>query len=382
MAHIEKRQTASGVRYEVRWRVDGKERSRSFDRQADARAHASVEEANAVMGIAVDPAQGRRTLSNYWSSWWASNHARLAETTQARYDEVWRLHIEPVLGRRPLGRLRPEDVRLWHAELVEARSWSAAARSYRVLRRVLNQALEDGIIAKNPCHIKGAGDDRSPERPYVSAAEVLELAELIVNRLRAFVLLAGFCGLRRGELLGLRRRHVDLIHGVLVVETEHVYPRGRRVEKGPKTKAGNRTVTMPAVVADALAEHLERFSPPGNDDPVFAGASRRGAARPKAIQDAWSSSAIGRPELHLHDLRHAAGTMAAQTGASRDIMARIGHSSRAAARYQHTNWARAMRRAGSRCHRRSGAAGRACPGRADLSGYPRMSPPRYRPKTL
>lgn len=340
MAHIEKLQTASGARYEVRWRIDGKERSRRFVRLADARAHAATEEASAVLGIAIDPAQGRRTLSNYWASWWTSNHARLADTTQARYDDAWRLHIAPVLGRRPLGKLRPEDIRMWHGELVERRSWSVAASTYRVLRRVLNQAIEDGIIAKNPCRVHGAGDDRSPERPYVSPGEVLELAEVIDVRFRAFVLLTGLGGLRRGELIGLRRRHVDLIHGLVVIESSHVFVgSGRRVVKDPKTRAGYRTVTLPAIVCDALAEHLERFTPAAPDAAVFVGV--RGAPlRPKAINQAWAPArdAIGRPELHLHDLRHAAGTMAAATGATpRDIMARIGHSStRAAAKYQHT----------------------------------------------
>jgi integrase len=340
MAHIEKRQTAGGVRYEVRWRVDGRERSRSFDRLADARAHAATEEAAAVLGIAIDPANGRRTLNNYWVSWWASNRARLAETTRARYEQAWNLHIADVLGRRPLGKLRPEDVRLWHAELVERRSWSVAASAYRVLRRVLNEAVDDGIIAKNPCRISGASEDRSAERPYVSPGEVLELVDAIDERFRAVVVLAGFAGLRRGELIGLRRRHVDLVHGVVVVEVEHVFvDGGRRVVKEPKTRAGYRTVTLPAVVRDVLAEHLDRFTPADRDAPVFVGA-RGVPLRPKAIYRAWATArdAIGRPELHLHDLRHAAGTMAAATGATpRDIMARIGHSStRAAAKYQHT----------------------------------------------
>ncbi len=64
-----------------------------------------------------------------------------------------------------------------------------------------------------------------------------------------------------------------------------------------------------------------------------------GPLTPHVLQDAWSKARaeVGLPDLHLHDLRHLAGTLAACTGAgTKELMYRLGHSSQQAAlRYQH-----------------------------------------------
>ncbi len=73
----------------------------------------------------------------------------------------------------------------------------------------MNTAVRDGAIVKNPCQLAGAGTDRAKERPVASPAEVVALVEAITPRYRAAVLLAAWCGLRRGEVLGLRRDDVS-----------------------------------------------------------------------------------------------------------------------------------------------------------------------------
>jgi integrase len=83
-----------------------------------------------------------------------------------------------------------------------------AAKAYRLLRQILQAAADDRLIRDNPCRIKGAAIERSRERRTPSLAEVQRLAELITPSLRAAVLLASFAGLRRGECLGLARRHL------------------------------------------------------------------------------------------------------------------------------------------------------------------------------
>jgi len=60
---------------------------------------------------------------------------------------------------------------------------------------------------------KGAGIERTPERPFIDTATVLDLGDAIEPRLRALVYLAAFATLRSGELLGLERRDIDLQQG-------------------------------------------------------------------------------------------------------------------------------------------------------------------------
>jgi integrase len=105
-----------------------------------------------------------------------------------------------------------------------------------------------------------------------------------------------------------------------------------------KSDAGRRTVAIPRVLVSVLDDHLARFVCPEADALVFVG--DRGGPLERSN---WSAcfglarQATGLEELRFHDLRHFAGTMAAQTGATtREPMSRLGHSSpRAALRYQH-----------------------------------------------
>jgi integrase len=105
-----------------------------------------------------------------------------------------------------------------------------------------------------------------------------------------------------------------------------------------KSRAGVRTVALPAVAVSALADHLDRFTPPGRDALVFGTTNGRpltGGSRTTMF--ARARRTIGRDDLTWHDLRHSALTLVAATGATLpELMQRAGHSTpRAALHYQH-----------------------------------------------
>jgi site-specific recombinase XerC len=96
-------------------------------------------------------------------------------------------------------------------------------------------------------------------------------------------------------------------------------------------------VHLPTAVSGTLSWHLENFPPKDNESLVFTGPLSDGLLR-ATLQKAWDKArrTAGLAHVRLHDLRHAAGTLAAQTGATtREVMARLGHASPAAQRYQH-----------------------------------------------
>ena len=77
-----------------------------------------------------------------------------------------RLHLAP-LHDVPLRALAPSVVREWHASALRGRGGRVSIQqSYRFLRAVMNTAVRDGAIEKNPCQITGAGTDRAKERPW------------------------------------------------------------------------------------------------------------------------------------------------------------------------------------------------------------------------
>lgn len=97
------------------------------------------------------------------------------------------------------------------------------------MRAILNTAVDDELIGRNPCRIRGRGAERADERPMIDAALVFTLADSISAPLRALVILAGFVGLRTGELLGLRRCDVDLEsrHLTVLVQAQQAVGMGR-----------------------------------------------------------------------------------------------------------------------------------------------------------
>lgn len=141
-------------------------------------------------------------------------------------------------------------VRAWHAQLHHCLGANSVAKCYRLLRTILETAANDELIARNPCSIKGAGVERTAERPVASIEQIWKLADEMSPRYRCFVLLAGFLGLRRGELLGLERRNVNLLHRTLRVEKQQVeLGDGTLLLGPPKTDDGIRTIALPRLLA-------------------------------------------------------------------------------------------------------------------------------------
>ncbi|MEA2826290.1 MAG: hypothetical protein QOG43_729 [Actinomycetota bacterium] len=284
------------------------------------------------------------TLADYSNQWLesrlTSKGTRLRPRVRELYEGQLRLHILPTLGRAPLAKLRPTTVRSWYTALVDhGPGVITAAKCYRLLRAILNTAVEDGLLAVNPCTIRGAGAERSPERIIPTVGQVVDLADTVDPRYRALVLLAAFGGLRRGELFGLRRRHVDLTRGLVTVEVQRQQlAHGELIVGPPKSEAGRRTVALPPQAIVALQSHIDQWTGPAADDWVFTGA-KGGPLRDAVWQHHWDVArrSVGLADLHFHDLRHVSATLTAATGAGvKEIMHRLGHSSaQAALRYQH-----------------------------------------------
>ena len=151
--------------------------------------------------------------------------------------------------------------------------------------------------------------------------------------------MAAYGGLRWGELVGLRVKRVDLLHGRVTVAEQVSEVNGQLIPGPPKTEAGRRTVTLPAVAAVALAEHLTKIAALGPDGLVFP-APEGGYLRRSNFRRRWwlqATRAVGVEGLRFHDLRHSAATLALAAGANtRELMERMGHTSPAVAlRYQH-----------------------------------------------
>lgn len=217
---------------------------------------------------------------------------------------------------------------------------TAAANAYRVLRTILNTAVQDGHLTTNPCQLKSAGNVRHTERPTATPAEVRAMAEEMPEHLSAAVTLAAWSGLRYGELFALARRHIDLDAERLVVERSLERRSGQPIGFGrTKTERSRRRVALPRFVVDELREHLLRHVPDSPDALLFTTSTGRPIPSSRlSVLFRRATTAIGRSDLRWHDLRHTGATLAFRAGASvPDVQARLGHTTmRAAQLYAHT----------------------------------------------
>lgn len=130
-----------------------------------------------------------------------------------------------------------------------------------------------------------------------------------------------------------------MLHRTVDVRLQRLETRdGQHYVGPPKTEAGRRKLVLPRSLVPELDVHLARWAASGPDGLVFPG-ERGGPLRLCVWQREWTRArrSVGLEHVHLHDLRHVAGTMAATTGATtKELMHRLGHASPAAAlRYQH-----------------------------------------------
>jgi integrase len=309
--------------------------SNTFRTRTDADRWLVGVEADISRGAWLDDKLGRETFGEY-----ASAYLRDNPDVGDRWEETcrrnMRLHMTELLE-LPLIAITPPVVRSWYAKSMAGTGGKTSiAQSYRFLRAVMNQAKRDGAVQVNPCQIPGAGSDRAKERGIATPAQVAELVEAITPRYRAAVLLAAWCGLRRGEVCGLRTDDVDLVGGVVTIRKNRVelLESPKKYDKDPKTDAGRREIAFPPHLKPHLVEHMTKWAGTGRFFIGRDGQPMRGNAVYQAFVRARKRVGV---EVSFHDLRHTGQTLAASTGATlADLKKRLGHSSAAAAlRYLH-----------------------------------------------
>ncbi|MBB4687410.1 tyrosine-type recombinase/integrase [Amycolatopsis jiangsuensis] len=323
---------------------DGQMRSapHTFESRRAAEQWLSITESQILRGEWTDPERAKIKLGVY-AEQWVSQRPGLRPRTVELYRWLLRKQITPHLGGVELGRLSTANIRQWRADRLAAGvSESVTAKAYRLLRAVLNTAAEeDKIIQRNPCRVRGADRENPEERPVLSVAQVFDLAGKMPERLRALVLLAAFGSLRWGEVTALRRCDVAEDGSWVRVSRALVEVPGHGLVAGPpKSRAGVRTVIIPAAVRPEVVKHLKTYVKADPLALLFTG-ERSGTAirRPNFSQRTrWTEvvANMGLKGLHFHDLRHAGNIWASKAGTStKDLMARMGHDDmRAALIYQ------------------------------------------------
>ncbi|GAA4010322.1 site-specific integrase [Streptomyces marokkonensis] len=313
----------------------------TFETKKDAEIWLSQVEADLSRGDWRAPDAGAVNFGVYAEKW--VEERELAVRTEDLYRHLLRLHILPTFGTFDLDEITAPRVREWRAErLRTTAAKTTVAKSYRLLKGILETAVDDDLVSRNPCRIKGAGKESAAERRIATVAQVDGLADAIDIRWRLMVYLGAYGPMRPEELAGLRRRDVDLDHMVIRVRVaEPERTNGKRAPGETKSDAGVRAVVLPAFLHKEVRQHLAWFAEKGPDGLVFVG--EKGAPfRRTSFGRKWrrARTVAGLPEgFRFYDLRHTGHTLSTRSGATlKDTMVRAGQSSeKAALIYQHSD---------------------------------------------
>lgn len=324
--------TPNGKGWRAFLKYRGHRDSRTFTRKTDATRWLTEQRAEIDRGSWLDPARGAVPLSRLFDPWLDSRNVE--GSTRANDRNVWAAYVEPRFGRVHVADVSVTMVREWVAGLRTKRG-AAAPRTkrdaLRVLRGVLEYAVEDGRIAKNPAQrIKVPGTKGTPGQA-LSLGEFRTFVAKLDERERDIALVLGLAGLRWSELSALDERDV-------VREGQRVFLmiRRRRVldEEGkrvtlPGTKRGREMSRTVPLVPELIPLVEARLT--GNPmSPLFT--SRRGArldSRNWRREAGWKAAceSLGREGLRPHDLRHTAATAwLRMTGDIKAVQALLGHA--------------------------------------------------------
>jgi hypothetical protein len=168
----------------------------TFGTKTDANVWLTLKEAEIRNGDWIDPGAGAVFVVDFGSTW-IDERPGLRPKTIRLYRYLLRSHIAPYFESVTVGEVTLARVRRWRKRLLDSgTSEVTTAKAYRLLRAIFNTALDDGLIRRNPCRIKGADREVSPERPILTVAQVYTVAQEIGPRYGALILLATFASLR------------------------------------------------------------------------------------------------------------------------------------------------------------------------------------------
>jgi integrase len=322
-------------------------RKRRWHSFAGSKRQAQVECARLLTeqkaGTAVDPS--RMTVATFLERWIEHMQGQVSPRSHERYAEIARKNLMPLLGGLTLTKLQPAQISAAYARALTSGhrkgkgglSPRTVTHLHRVLREALQQAVRWQLLIRNPADLVKPPRVERGQMQTLDAEGTVELIEAARGTNMAVPIMLGvLCGLRRGEVVALRWRHVDLDHGQLsVVASAEQTDQGVREKETKSGKARN--VALSPMIMDELRSHrlkqaewmLQLGVRIDQDHHVITREDGR-PLQPRSLTHAFVKF-VQRHNLQrvrLHDLRHSHATHMLAAGVHPKIaQERLGHSS-------------------------------------------------------
>jgi integrase len=318
---------------------DGKRRYVSAAKKGECERKLRQAMTDADRGLIFDRADLK--LGPYFDGWLKAIRDTVRQRTWERYESIVRVHIKPALGAAKLQALTPNHLRALYRDKLDAGLAPRTVNYIHVtLHKALKDAVSDGLIPKN---VAAAVRSPRPEKPEIhpltreQARRLLDAASKNSDRFEALYIVALHCGLREGELLGLRWEDLNLDAGTLAVRRTLSETRTGHKFELPKNGTG-RSVKLSQRAVEALKSHRAYQ----NEERLKAGSlwQDHDLVFPTAIGTTMSGTNLtgrhfkpllkkaGLPASRLHDLRHTCATILLMAGKHpKYVQELLGHAS-------------------------------------------------------
>jgi integrase len=352
MPWVTRRERAGGARFTAVYRdPTGRIRSAgTFTSEREARHAARRAESSVESGAWFNRTAGKVTFRAYVEeTWWPSRHLEIS--TKAGYRANLDRHFLPYFGDLPMAKILPSTVQGWVTQAVaDGLSARSTVKYHVMLHSIFKRAVRDRVIAFNPCADTELPKVIARKTRMVSPEEFDRVLAAVPARWQPLVLTAIETGMRWGELIALRPRHIDFLRRTITVEetivevSKKLSPTGERMIVKPYPKNDEpRTIRVDQALLDVLAARAQSLGL-SRDDLLFpstemAGGNpvSRNTFRTRVWLPALEKAQLGH-HVRIHDLRHAHASWLLAGGADlKTVMERMGHSQiQTTQKYLHT----------------------------------------------
>lgn len=182
---------------------------RGFKLKRDAEAHLATVEVSKLKGAYINRSDAKATISEVGVPWLEQHKHKISPASFHSVESAWRTHVKPKWGNHSVGSVTKRDLQGWLNELGDRRSHTTVARARDLIAGILDHAVEDNRIAKNPARGLVIKKKPIPDEVFLTHAQVESLAQ--GSKHPDLVFFLAYTGLRWGEATALRVRNVALV---------------------------------------------------------------------------------------------------------------------------------------------------------------------------
>lgn len=239
-----------------------------------------------------------------------------ARSTTYGYRNMIKNHISPALGKIVLQELTPQQIQSYYLNMRgQGLSGNTVHKHHQLLFTALDCAVRQEVLSRNPARRVEAPAKEAPKHTFYTTEQLRMLFRAVRGvPLEPAVKLAGYLGLRRSEICGLKWENVDLENGTIAICAARTTVGGVTINKEPKTNSSVRTLGI-AGLSDleemlrsmkAGQEERRRLKPRYNPEGFVLVHSNGQPYSPDYVSG-WFTKFVqenGLPYLTLHGLRH------------------------------------------------------------------------------